>query len=83
MIDNPYAPRNYGDFYVVLLLNHLDRYDDEGDPVFPPTWGPGYGRQKAQRRSSGLSSALSRPLSRRNRGGQHATSGLIRVPGET
>lgn len=34
LIDNPYTPRNYGGFYVVLLLNHQDRYDDESDP-FP------------------------------------------------
>lgn len=34
-IDNPYAPRNYGDFYAVLLLNHVARYDDEGDPFIP------------------------------------------------
>lgn len=39
MIDNPYAPRNYGDFYVALLLNHHDRYDDENDP-FCPYVGP-------------------------------------------
>jgi hypothetical protein len=39
MIDNPYAPRNYGDFYVVLLLNHTDRADDESDP-FNPYIGP-------------------------------------------
>lgn len=39
MIDNPYAPRNYGDFYVVLLLNHADRADDEDDP-FVPYIGP-------------------------------------------
>jgi hypothetical protein len=34
-IDNPYAPRNYGPFYVVLLLNHAGRYDDETDPFIP------------------------------------------------
>lgn len=39
MIDNPHAPRNYGEFYIVLLLNHQDRYDDEGDP-FPVYIGP-------------------------------------------
>ena len=43
-IDNPYIPRNYGDFYVVMLLNHIDRYDDEGDPfcpyVGPRMWTP-------------------------------------------
>lgn len=39
MIDNPYAPRNYGDYYVVLLLNHPGRYDDEDDP-FVPYAGP-------------------------------------------
>lgn len=31
MIDNPFAPRTYGAFYVVLLLNHMNRYDDEND----------------------------------------------------
>ena len=31
-IDNAYAPRNYGDFYVALLLNHVGRPDEETDP---------------------------------------------------
>ena len=31
-IDNPYAPRNYGEFFVVLLLNHVGRPDEETDP---------------------------------------------------
>jgi hypothetical protein len=39
LIDNPFAPRNYGDFYVVLLMNHMDRHDDEDDP-FCPYVGP-------------------------------------------
>lgn len=34
-IDNPYAPRNFGRFYAVLLLNHVGRPDDEGDPFIP------------------------------------------------
>lgn len=39
MIDNPYAARNYGDFYVVLLLSHIDGHEDEGDS-FHPYLGP-------------------------------------------
>jgi hypothetical protein len=31
-IENSYAPRNYGDFYVALLLNHVGRPDEETDP---------------------------------------------------
>lgn len=38
-IDNPYAPRNYGDFYVVLLLNRVAEADEESDP-FHPYIGP-------------------------------------------
>ncbi len=38
-VDNPYTPRNYGDFYVVLLSNHVGRPDEETDP-FQPSIGP-------------------------------------------
>ncbi len=34
-IDNPYAPRNFGAFYVVLLFNHAGGNDDESDPFIP------------------------------------------------
>lgn len=34
-IGNPYAPRNFGHFYAVLLLNRVARYDDENDPFIP------------------------------------------------
>jgi len=37
--ENPYAPRNFGGFYAVLLLNHVGRQDDEEDP-FVPYVGP-------------------------------------------
>ncbi len=33
--DNPYAPRQFGDFYAVLLLNRVGQYDDENDPFIP------------------------------------------------
>jgi hypothetical protein len=33
--DNPLVPRQFGEFYAVLLLNHVGRYDDENDPFFP------------------------------------------------
>lgn len=35
VFDNPLAPRQYGKFYVVLLLSHIGRYDDENDPFIP------------------------------------------------
>ena len=34
-VDNPYAPRNFGRFYAVLLLNHVGRADHEADPFIP------------------------------------------------
>ena len=34
-IENPYAPRQFGNFYAVLLLNHVGRYDDESEPFIP------------------------------------------------
>ena len=33
--DNPLAPRQFGDFYAVLLLNNVARCDDENDPFIP------------------------------------------------
>lgn len=33
--DNPLAPRQFGDFYAVLLLNNVARYDAENDPFIP------------------------------------------------
>ena len=33
-MDNPYTPRQFGDFYAVLLLNHVGRFDDENDPFY-------------------------------------------------
>jgi hypothetical protein len=35
VIDNPYGPRQFSDFYAVLLLNHMGRADDENDPFIP------------------------------------------------
>jgi hypothetical protein len=32
---SPYSPRHFGEFYAVLLLNHVGRYDDEEDPFIP------------------------------------------------
>jgi hypothetical protein len=32
---SPYSPRHCGEFYAVLLLNHVGRYDDEDDPFIP------------------------------------------------
>ncbi|TAM75558.1 hypothetical protein EPN44_08940 [bacterium] len=46
-IGNPYAPRNFGHFYAVLLLNHVARYDDENDP-FIPYIGPRISTQENQ-----------------------------------
>lgn len=41
-MDNPYAMRNYGDFYAVLLLKDVGHYDDDPDPfvfhVAPQMW---------------------------------------------
>lgn len=37
--DSPYVSRQFGDFYAVLLLNHVGRHDDENDP-FVPHVGP-------------------------------------------
>lgn len=37
--DNPYVMRQFGDFYAVLLLNNVARYDAEDDP-FVPYIGP-------------------------------------------
>ncbi len=43
-IDNPYTARNYGDFYAVLLLKDVGRYDEDPDPfcihVAPQMWTP-------------------------------------------
>jgi hypothetical protein len=33
--DNPLAPRQFGDFYAVLLLNNVARHDAESDPFIP------------------------------------------------
>jgi hypothetical protein len=35
VIENPYAPRHFGEFFAVLLLNHVARNDDENDPFIP------------------------------------------------
>ena len=32
---SPYSPRRFGDFYAVLLMNHIGQPDDEDDPFFP------------------------------------------------
>jgi hypothetical protein len=41
-IDNPYTSRNYGDYYAVLLLKDVGRYDEDPDPfvvhVSPQMW---------------------------------------------
>lgn len=41
-IDNPYTSRNYGDYYVVLLLKDVGHYDKDPDPfvfqVAPQMW---------------------------------------------
>jgi hypothetical protein len=34
-IDNPYAPRTFEGFYVVLLLRHVGRPDEDEDPFIP------------------------------------------------
>ncbi len=39
VFNSPYAPRRFGDFYVVLLMRHMNRPDDESDP-FSPYVGP-------------------------------------------
>lgn len=34
-IKNPYAMRQFEGVFAILLLNHVDRYDDENDPFLP------------------------------------------------